>query len=43
MVIRGKMYMKNVNGIFFFDNFDGYIFGDIVFKMWLFFNVSDKY
>lgn len=43
MAIRGKMYMKNANGTFFFDIFDGHTSGDIALKMRLFFNVSDKY
>lgn len=29
MAIRGKMYMKNANGTFFFDIFDGHTSGDV--------------
>lgn len=43
MAIRGKMYMKNANGTFFFDIFDRHASGDNALKMRLFFNVSDKY
>lgn len=32
MAIRGKMYMKNANGTFFFDIFDGHTSGDMLLK-----------